>query len=193
MKSGERMTREPKLHPVTPALEDLLTTPKARAVYEETKAALEAGRLIRSFRETAGLSQGQLAQRIGVSQPRISAIENGEGRDGPSYALIKRIAAVCEVSWPIIEVAPQSGLRDSDYQVLDAQGQRDPLLLLNATGERVGEVREIVVVPAAVGEISPGTAFADKFRPVYLSMGESGTKLAIKVKKSVQGSGSSES
>lgn len=52
--------------------------------------------LIRQMRRQAlstsgvrGISQDELAQRTGLSQPRISQIEKANGRDGVSYAVLR--------------------------------------------------------------------------------------------------------
>lgn len=72
-----------------PEFADLLSKPEIRARFEQTSAALEAADLARRMRRQAlsasgmrGISQEELAQRTGLSQPRISQIENAEGRDG---------------------------------------------------------------------------------------------------------------
>jgi DNA-binding XRE family transcriptional regulator len=93
------MTNKTKSTRVQPKLEDLLPTPELRVAFEEASAALEAGQLVRAMRNKAGFTQLQLANQLGVAQPRISAIEAGHGRDGPSYALLKRIAIACDVPW----------------------------------------------------------------------------------------------
>jgi DNA-binding XRE family transcriptional regulator len=93
------MTDKAKFARIQPKLEDLLPTAELRVAYEEASAALEAGQLVRALRKHARLSQVELAERLGVEQPRISAIEAGRGRDGPSYALLKRIVLACEVPW----------------------------------------------------------------------------------------------
>ncbi len=80
-----------------PTWDELLPSALDKAAFEDASAALEAGRYVRKLRTEAGLTQAQLAARIAVSQARISAIENGEGRDGPSYAVLKRIALACGV------------------------------------------------------------------------------------------------
>ena len=84
-----------QLSSIKPALDELLPTPALREAYEEASAALEAGRLVRTVRTEAGLSQKMLAARLSITQARVSAIESGEGRDGPSYGLLRRIAAAC--------------------------------------------------------------------------------------------------
>jgi transcriptional regulator with XRE-family HTH domain len=89
-----------KLYRVKPSLDELLPTPETRATFDEVGAALEAAQLVREFRKKAGLNQIDLAARLSISQARVSAIESGEGRDGPSYGLLKRIALACGISWP---------------------------------------------------------------------------------------------
>ena len=51
--------------------------------------------LVRTIRREAGLSQRSLASAIGVSQARVSEIEAGLGKHGPSWEVMERIAAVC--------------------------------------------------------------------------------------------------
>jgi transcriptional regulator with XRE-family HTH domain len=93
------MTNNRKLERVQPKIEDILSTAQQRLAYEEASAALEAGRLVRALREQAGLTQIELARRLDVKQPRVSAIEAGLGRDGPSYALLRRIVVACGATW----------------------------------------------------------------------------------------------
>lgn len=88
-----------RLSRTQPQLEELLPTPVLRETFEEASASLEAGRLVRSMREIAGLTQQGLADRLDIKQPRISAIEAGRGRDGLSYALLKRIVLACGGHW----------------------------------------------------------------------------------------------
>lgn len=99
-----QVTLDEPLDHDTPALDELLPTPELRVAYEEASAALEAGRYVRALRKKAGLTQGALAARLSITQARISAIEAGAGRDGPSYGLLKRIMTACGTSLePILE------------------------------------------------------------------------------------------
>jgi transcriptional regulator with XRE-family HTH domain len=89
-----------------PEFPDLLAKPEVKARFEQTSAALEAADLVRRIRRQAlsatgvrGISQEELAQRAGISQPRISQIENGDGRDGVSYAVLRKIAHACGIDW----------------------------------------------------------------------------------------------
>lgn len=104
------MKNDEPLRHVTPTLNELLPTPKLQKAYEEASAALEAGRYVRAFRKHAGLTQQALAERLSITQARVSAIEAGDGRDGPSYGLLTRIMKACGVSLePILEKTLLSG------------------------------------------------------------------------------------
>lgn len=99
MKDRRSAVTAGKMRRIQPKLEELLPHKEQRVAFEEASAALEAGQLVRALRLNAGLSQVDLAKRLGVEQPRVSAIEAGRGRDGPSYALLKRIFLACDVPW----------------------------------------------------------------------------------------------
>lgn len=65
--------------------------------YGVSSAALRAGDLIRTMRKAAGLSQAELAKRMSatVTQARISELEAGIGRQGPTWDVMERIATAC--------------------------------------------------------------------------------------------------
>lgn len=64
-------------------------------------AALEIGERIRHARQARGLSQAQLADRIGRKQGDLSDIERGKGRDGPTYKTLLAIADALQIDLPI--------------------------------------------------------------------------------------------
>ena len=69
--------------------------PNAFAATGLSSAALRAAEAIRAMRLDAQLTQGQLAARIGVKPSRISELEAGVGRQGPTWDVMERIAAAC--------------------------------------------------------------------------------------------------
>ena len=71
-----------------------------------------AGALVRKMRRMRALTQKQLAERLGVSQARVSEIETGIGVQGLTWALMERIARACEMG---IFVQP-----DDDSHLIDA-------------------------------------------------------------------------
>jgi transcriptional regulator with XRE-family HTH domain len=86
---------EPRV--VQPSLEELLPDPEARELFEEHLAAAEAATLLRSFRRRAGLSQQEVADRLRLTQARISQLESADGRDGPTYGVLRRVAHACGI------------------------------------------------------------------------------------------------
>lgn len=52
--------------------------------------------LVREMREAAGLSQAELAKRVGTPQPVIARLEDAE-YTGHSLKTLERIAAACGV------------------------------------------------------------------------------------------------
>lgn len=65
------------------------------------EASREAARFIKKLRLAAGLTQRQLAGRLDISQPRVSSMERGAGPEGPTYAMLKRVAAACGIQWSL--------------------------------------------------------------------------------------------
>ncbi|MCA8887306.1 MAG: helix-turn-helix transcriptional regulator [Parvularculaceae bacterium] len=92
--------RAAKHPPRRPTERDLFGgKPNRRARFEKAEYAMEAARLIRMMRVKAGLDQSELAARLGVSQPRISTLEQGGGAEGPGYATVRLVAEVCGIDW----------------------------------------------------------------------------------------------
>lgn len=60
-----------------------------------SSAAMRAGDLVRAMRKEAGFSQSQLADKLRLSQARISEIEAGIGKQGPTWDLMERISEAC--------------------------------------------------------------------------------------------------
>ena len=56
-------------------------------------AILEVGESIWELRNEAGLTQAQVADRVGMSQADVARVENARGVRGPTVAMLERIAA----------------------------------------------------------------------------------------------------
>ena len=61
----------------------------------ERDAVFLAADFIRDSRKKVNLSQVELAKRIGVSQARISELESGRLKHGPSISVLSKIATAC--------------------------------------------------------------------------------------------------
>ena len=70
----------------------LATDPEFRRAWEEGRAKRELGMLILEKRMELGLSQRELAERVGTSQNRIYLLENGE--TNPTLGTLQRLADV---------------------------------------------------------------------------------------------------
>lgn len=68
-----------------------------RKRFERTLQQIDLALLVREMRERAGLTQVELAQRVGTTQSAIARLEDAEYR-GHSLSMLERIAATCGVA-----------------------------------------------------------------------------------------------
>lgn len=73
--------------------------PSYRAIRAEQRPAFELRKALLAARLEAGLTQEQLAQRIGTRQPAIARLENGSST--PSLPTLMRLAAALDISFEI--------------------------------------------------------------------------------------------
>ena len=64
--------------------------PEALARYERTRTSIMVGSAVRAARRRAGVSQTELAERAGTSQPSIARLEKGQV--SPTVITLDRIA-----------------------------------------------------------------------------------------------------
>ncbi|GIH02722.1 hypothetical protein Rhe02_07890 [Rhizocola hellebori] len=60
------------------------------AAYEEARAALLLGQMVHDRRVELGLTQAELAERAGMTQPQLSRLESGGAT--PTVPLLARLA-----------------------------------------------------------------------------------------------------
>ena len=75
-----------------------------RAGYKEAKQAFELAERVRQARERVGLTQAELATRIGSTQPAVARLE--AGGSSPSFATLRRIAAALGFEL-VVELRPR--------------------------------------------------------------------------------------
>lgn len=78
----------------------LANDPEFRAAYEASRPAFEFRRQLICARLSSGLTQAQLAERIGTKQSSISRLEGGDTE--PSFDMLRRLAAALNVSFEIL-------------------------------------------------------------------------------------------
>lgn len=66
-------------------------TPAARAGYDRARRAFEFAEQVRTLREQAGVSQVELARRMGTSQSAVARLEAGGTM--PTLDTLERVAA----------------------------------------------------------------------------------------------------
>jgi ribosome-binding protein aMBF1 (putative translation factor) len=67
-----------------------MDSPAARAAYDQARSAYEIGRMVRELREARGLSQRELAARMGTTQSVVGRLEAGGSR--PTIVTLDRVA-----------------------------------------------------------------------------------------------------
>lgn len=91
--------------------EQLQQDPTFRAYWERTAVARAVALAVLDYRVKHKLTQTQLAQRLGVRQPRVARLEMGE--HNPSLEMLQRLSRVLRLRF-IVEVAPTGeGERDN--------------------------------------------------------------------------------
>jgi ribosome-binding protein aMBF1 (putative translation factor) len=75
-----------------------------RAGYRQAKEAFALAERVRQARERVGLTQAELAARIGSTQPAVARLEAGGGT--PSFATLRRIAAALGLEL-VVELRPR--------------------------------------------------------------------------------------
>lgn len=82
-----------------PFFDKLLKDPEVRIKYEEEKVKSEIAMAVKSARTRAGLTQVELAEKVGTSQSVIARLESGNDTRTPSLSLLARIASSCHASF----------------------------------------------------------------------------------------------
>jgi transcriptional regulator with XRE-family HTH domain len=68
--------------------------------YEEARASLMLGQMVHDRRVELGLTQAELAERAGMTQPQLSRLESGGAT--PTVPLLARIAAALNADLDIV-------------------------------------------------------------------------------------------
>lgn len=85
-----------------------MAEPEVRAGYERARRAFELGARVRQLREAAGLSQAELARRMGTSQSMIARLEAG-GAD-PKLDTLERVSRALDVDL-VVDFRPRTAMR----------------------------------------------------------------------------------
>ena len=78
-------------------LDEQLSDPEFAARYKEAADAWDVAMQLAALRKESGLSQKELARRVGTSQQQISRLES-PGYEGHSMSMLRRVAHVMGAS-----------------------------------------------------------------------------------------------
>jgi ribosome-binding protein aMBF1 (putative translation factor) len=97
---------------VTIMNEVLGNDPERRARIEQIKQDMAVGQQIYEARKAAGLTQAQLAKRVGTTQSVISDMEDAE-YEGHSMPMLRRIASALDLA-VVVSFIPSPGQAPHD-------------------------------------------------------------------------------
>lgn len=86
--------------------------------YQARDAIMRAAQFVRKLRADAGLTQAELAERAGMSQPDISRLETGLGKYGPSVETLDRLAHACKRGIVMRAQAPAASVESYEEPIL---------------------------------------------------------------------------
>jgi ribosome-binding protein aMBF1 (putative translation factor) len=84
--------------------------PKYRKVYDALEEEFEFASAVLDVRNRAGLTQGELARKMGTTQPVVARLESGRTR--PSLRTLQRLAKATD-SRLLISFAPRGAKRSA--------------------------------------------------------------------------------
>lgn len=89
----------------------LLADPETAREYERLRPQFELARQVRRYREAAGLSQAELAQRMDKQQPAIARFENANVQ--PSIAFLQQLAEALDLRL-VVRLDPKSAVEPTN-------------------------------------------------------------------------------
>jgi transcriptional regulator with XRE-family HTH domain len=90
------MARKTKLSKLEEMRERGLQNEGFREGYTARDALIRLGEMLQQLREASGLTQTQLASRVGMTQPAVSRMESGLGPNGPEIDTVMRFMHGCD-------------------------------------------------------------------------------------------------
>jgi transcriptional regulator with XRE-family HTH domain len=99
-----------------------LRNPEFRRHFEQRRLVHEVAIAVRAMRAGAGLTQAELARRIGTSQPTIARIEKGLDQHTPQWDTLQRIAVALGRQLRLRFVEPRADTLDSP--IVEVPGTR---------------------------------------------------------------------
>ncbi len=93
----KKQTRKDRIKEL-PSLDEIVRghkrDPKFKAILDRARLRVAVARAIKTAREKARLTQAELAEALGISQPMIGRLESLKDKRVPSLELLAKISAV---------------------------------------------------------------------------------------------------
>jgi transcriptional regulator with XRE-family HTH domain len=89
-----------------------------REGYDARDALIRFGAMLRRVRESAGLTQEDLAKRVGMTQPAVSRLETGLGSHGPEIDTVMRFVHGCQAE--LVVSVKSRGTQEDEQLVASA-------------------------------------------------------------------------
>jgi len=83
-------------------ISDFLALPAVKTGRQRRRELVQLGQYLRSIRERRGLTQAQLAQQAGISQPEVCRLESGAQENGPLMESVRRYVIACKARLRIV-------------------------------------------------------------------------------------------
>jgi len=89
------MNRNKYTYDPRPFFEKLAKNPEFKRAEQKLNERFALASIIRNARERAGLTQKELAEKVGTKQSAISRIESGVYKHAPSVSFLYKVATAC--------------------------------------------------------------------------------------------------
>lgn len=144
---------------LTELRDELMQDSSFKAGYEEQGQLVRFGRMMRAARESQGLTQAGLAERLSISQSEVSRLEKGEGVNGPTFDRIVQFAHALGLQLVVGFANEAPGGRSTDRpgeDVIVAERKGPLIRFANIKRERRGRAKRAADI-----------AGADEFEPLW--------------------------
>ena len=115
---------------------------------------MTTGQYIKAARIAAGLTQKQLADKLGISYVNISQLENGRSKRGPTLETLNKIAAVLGISVSALTPPLNYWVDEDGAELMEEITQSQEIILkafsrLNYLGQQraIDYVEELTEIP----------------------------------------------
>jgi transcriptional regulator with XRE-family HTH domain len=135
--------------------------PEAKRAAEMAEAAAAFGGMVRRMRMEKGISQSELARKIGCTQPHLSELERGLGANGPTIATIVRI--IRELGDKLIVDTKNERSRRESEMMTTARALADDVASQFNSDLRAKGINYTVVNLSKIGDATAENPFAVMF------------------------------